>query len=384
MVAAAVDEPISPLQVPWTNWRVRGVSAAIGCLCVVLFVVTLGMCVAETDRPGRVLAESVLGLTSSREVFERLGALVPGRVWVDGEWWRVATAVFLHGGWLHLAFNVMSLWSVGLWVEAAWGRTRTVGIFAVSALGGSLASMAWAGAPMVVGASAGVIGLAGALLVGRLFGRGRATEVLRPISPIFLGTVLLLTFGIGMVVPVIAQAGHVGGFLCGAGATWAGLQRGWMRWGTAAIFGFALFELGDIARRPDARPRYHELVGLRHSARGESEAALAAFERAFALEPDRAPVANEIAYELALAGRDLGYAAELIEVALTEEPGNFNYQDTKGWILCRRGEPEAGLLWLRKADEGSPEPVDEIREHLETCSTVAVGPSSGVELPASR
>lgn len=379
-MAAPVTEPIAPLDVPWTNWRARPVSAAIAFVCVAAFLATLGLCLAESEAPGRTLWSSLLFLADSRWAYEQLGALVPGRVWVDGEWWRLATAAFLHGGWLHLAVNVVSLWSLGLWVEAAWGGVRTLGIFAVSALGGALASMAWAGAPMVVGASAGVIGLAGALLVGRLFGRGRTVEVLRPISPVYLGTMLFLTFAIGAVVPVIAQAGHVGGFLAGAAAAWSGLQRGMMRWGSAAIFAFAMVELADIARRPDARPRYHELVGLRHSARGESEMARSAFERAFALEPDRGPVANEIAYELALAGRDLGYAAGLIEVALKEDEGNFNYQDTKGWIACRRGDVETGMIWLRKADENAPSPVDEIREHLETCASVAVGPPA----PASE
>ncbi len=377
-MAALVAERIAPLDVAWNDWRARPVTAAIAFVCVVAFLVTLGLCLADGKKDaGRVLLSSFLSLADSRDTYERLGALVPGRVWVDGEWWRVGTAAFLHGGWLHLAVNVVSLWSLGLWVEAAWGSGRTLGVFAVSALGGSLASMAWAGAPMVVGASAGVIGLAGALLVGRLRARGRAAEVLAPISPIYLGTMLLLTFGLGAVVPAIAQAGHVGGFLCGAAATWAGLQRGFMRWGSAAIFAFAGVELADIARQPDARPRYHELVGLRHSARGETDEALAAFHRASALDPARPDeVKNEIAWELALQGRDLGYAAQLIEEALEADEGNFNYQDTKGWIYCRWGDPETGMIWLRKADASSPSPIDEIKDHLERCAEVAVEPAA--------
>jgi len=341
-----------------------------------LFVVTLGVCMGRSARPGGVLVESFLGLDSCNATLEDLGALSMGRVWVDGEWWRVATTGLLHGSWLHLVLNVWSLWNVGVWAEAAWGRWRTFGLFVVSAIAGALASMAWAGAPMVVGASAGVLGIAGALLVGRLGGRGRTAEILRPISPVVLGTSLVLLFAVGFVVPVIAQAGHVGGFLAGVAATWSGLQRGWMRWATAAVFVFAFAELADISRRPDARSRYHVSVGLRHIQREEPAEALAAFERALEIEPGYPPLANEVAYALALAGRDLERAEELVDVALAAEPDNVNYLDTKGWIACRAGDPVAGLELLRQATAGSSASDDVIQEHLETCTTVAVDPGS--------
>jgi membrane associated rhomboid family serine protease len=360
------------------SWRTRWLSVAIAAACIVLFLVTLGVCAARSDRPGGVLVESFLGLDSCSSTLEDVGALSMGRVWLDHEWWRLGSHALLHGSWLHLAFNLWSLWVVGVWAEAAWGRWRTFGLFVVSAVVGGLASMAWAGAPMVVGASAGVLGIAGGLLLGRLVGRGRTAEILRPISPIVLGTALVLTFALGLVFPVIAQAGHVGGFLAGVAAAWSAMQRGWMRWAIAAVFVFGVVELVEIAKKPDARARYHVFVGFRHIERDEPVEALAAFERALAIDPGDAPLANEVAYRLALEGEQLARADELADVAVAGDPQNANYLDTKGWVLCRRGDAEGGMEWLRKADAASTSAIPEIREHLETCVSAAV---TGADVP---
>lgn len=362
-----------------SSWRIRAreawLSVAISAVCGVLFLVALGVCAGGAERPASVLGESFLGLTSCRATYEDLGALVPGRVWVDGEWWRIATTELLHGSWLHLVLNVWSLLNVGVWAEAAWGRLRTLGLFVVSGLGGALASMSWAEAPMVVGASAGVLGIAGGLLVGRLAGRERTQEILRPISPIMLGTSLVVLFALGFVVPVIAQAGHVGGFLTGVAVTWSAMQRGWMRWATAAVFAFAGVELVDIASRPDARAHYHMFVGFRHAERREPAEAAAAFERALEIDPDNPSLPNGTAYNLALAGLELDHADRLVDASLKAKPNDANYLDTKGWIACRRGDAMAGLVWLWRADEAyADSPNDENREHLATCIDAAVAP----------
>jgi membrane associated rhomboid family serine protease len=363
-------------RVAWgARWRAGWLSISIAIVCIVVFVAVLGACAAGSERPGSVVVDSFLGLTSCRATFESFGALAPGRVWVDGEWWRVATTSLLHGSWLHLALNVGSLWSVGVWAEAAWGRLRTLGLFLVASVGGGLGSMAWAEAPLVVGASAGVLGIAGGLLVGRLIGRGATADALRPISPIVLGTMLLVLFGVGFVVPVIAQAGHVGGFAAGVAVTYAGLQRGWMRWAVAAIVGFGLVQLADIAGHPDARIRYHEFIGFRHLDRGEHEAALAAFDRALERSQGDPRWANAVAYQLSLEGRALDRADVLVDLSLAAEPENVDYLDTKGWIACRRGDPDTGMKWLRDAEAalapGDALP-DEVKEHLETCGGSAV------------
>lgn len=78
----------------------------------------------------------------------------------DGDWWRLFTAPLLHGGLFHLVLNVVALLVAGFQLERLIGSAWFAGIFAASALAGSLASLIF-NAPNVVsvGASGGVVGL---------------------------------------------------------------------------------------------------------------------------------------------------------------------------------------------------------------------------------
>lgn len=341
-------------------------------LCVVAFAWTLVDCSLRTGAVGRVLRESLLGLDSCRDTYESLGALSLARVWVDGEWWRIGTTTFLHGSWLHLVLNTWSLWSVGIWAQRAWGAGWTLLLFMLGATGGALASIAWAEAPMVVGASAGVLGIAGALLVGRMFGDAEVRSRLAPISPLGILVTLGLLFVVGAMVPVIAQAGHAGGVIAGVIAAWGDLFRGVMRLAVVAVFVVGGWGLVDIARKPDGRARYHEFVGFRELDRGETELAVASLERALEMQPGDPALSNAVAYGHALAGTQLERAAELVEVALAEDPTNANYLDTKGWILCREGDATGGKALLDEAAAAAGTSVAEIEEHLAGCGSARV------------
>ena len=85
---------------------------------------------------------------------------------LDGEWWRLMTAAFLHAGIAHIAFNMLALWFIGAAVEPRLGRWRYLTVYLLSALGGSVLSYA-VDSPLQtsVGASGAVFGLFGALFV---------------------------------------------------------------------------------------------------------------------------------------------------------------------------------------------------------------------------
>jgi membrane associated rhomboid family serine protease len=93
-------------------------------------------------------------------------AMQGGAVAVDGEWWRLMSAAFLHTGIMHLALNMLALWFVGATVEPRLGRWRYLTVYLLSALGGSVLSYA-VDSPYSasVGASGAVFGLFGALFV---------------------------------------------------------------------------------------------------------------------------------------------------------------------------------------------------------------------------
>jgi membrane associated rhomboid family serine protease len=131
----------------------------------------------------------------------------------SGEWWRLLTAAFLHAGLWHVGLNMLALWILGGVVEPLLGRWRFVAVYAVSALGGAVASYAFS-SPVVfsVGASGAVFGLLGATLV-----------VLRRLNRDVSGVValLLVNVAIGFAIPSIDWRAHLGGLLAGAVVTTA-------------------------------------------------------------------------------------------------------------------------------------------------------------------
>lgn len=135
--------------------------------------------------------------------------------------WRFLTSAFLHspGSVLHIAFNMVALWMVGPYLEAALGRARYLTLYLVSAIGGSVGAVLLAPAvggwntPMV-GASGAVFGLFGAVLVVlRRLGRDAGGIV----------GILVLNGVLSFVLPGIAWQAHLGGLVVGAvlGAAYA-------------------------------------------------------------------------------------------------------------------------------------------------------------------
>jgi membrane associated rhomboid family serine protease len=342
-------------------------------VCWGVFLATLGLCLGGSGRPAQVLMESTTSMALCRDAMVAGGGLELGRVWVDGEWWRVATTGLQHGSWLHVALNTWSLWVVGEWAEAVWGRVRLLLLFVISSVLGCLASVGWAEAPMVVGASAGVLGIAGALLIGRLLGRGEVGRRLRPISAATLGGTLAILLAIGFFVPVIAQAGHIGGLVAGGLLVLAWSGRAGLGKGLGAVGVVTLaVGLGWVARSPEGRAGFHEFQGHRLLELERPGDAMGAFERALRLEPEEPGLANAVAYSLALAGVELERAEVLVRFALDSDPDNADYLDTLGWIHCRSGRVSEGLDLLEQAREAADREVPEIEEHIETCAEAEV------------
>ncbi|MBD0255211.1 MAG: rhomboid family intramembrane serine protease, partial [Cytophagales bacterium] len=89
---------------------------------------------------------------------------------VRGQWWRLLTSTFLHGGVLHLFMNLYGLLFVGLFLEPVLGRARLLLIYLLTGVLASLASLLWYPATVSVGASGAIFGLYGALLALLLAG----------------------------------------------------------------------------------------------------------------------------------------------------------------------------------------------------------------------
>ncbi|MEF0939373.1 rhomboid family intramembrane serine protease [Rhizobium sp. BR 362] len=94
------------------------------------------------------------------------GGTFRNSILVYGQWWRLFTAPFLHANPLHLAFNCFALWLAGRLLERLIGWHWFAGLFCISALGGSVASLLINPVNVVgVGASGGIVGLFAAAIV---------------------------------------------------------------------------------------------------------------------------------------------------------------------------------------------------------------------------
>ena len=132
----------------------------------------------------------------------------------DGNWWRLVTAMFLHGSLLHLAFNMFALYWLGNIIEQALGTPRFLLVYFVSGLAGSAGALWFSSAfDVTVGASGAIFGLIGALLILEYLSTGS----LMGQALILILVNLALTFA----VPGISIGGHLGGLAGGIVATFA-------------------------------------------------------------------------------------------------------------------------------------------------------------------
>jgi membrane associated rhomboid family serine protease len=124
----------------------------------------------------------------------------------DGEYWRLITAAFLHGGLLHLAFNMYALYLFGPYVEQTLGRLRYVVTYLTLAVGSSVfVYLLTDSRTLTIGASGAVFGLFGLALVFLVRTRQNITGML-----VLLAINGFISLGAG-----ISWQGHLGGFLTG-------------------------------------------------------------------------------------------------------------------------------------------------------------------------
>lgn len=346
-------------------------------ICILVYAATLSAAISTAPDPADTALRSLWSLAGHEEVFRRFGALELVRVWVDNEWWRVLSTALLHGSLLHLVLNVGSLAAIGDHVERLWGGPRTLLLFIASSLAGCLASLVWCESSMVVGASAGVLGQAGALWSARRFGDTTTQQTLEDISDFRLGLLILLCLALGALVPGIAQAGHVGGLVMGTaiGWLWSHPRRPWQRLAGTVLGVGALATLGVIGRAPTWFANYHVFRGLRALEDKDPNTALTHLHIAEQKDPDNAVMLNDVAYKLSLEHLELDWAEQLARRATTSDPENENFLDTLGWILCLQGQPEAGLPLIRQSLSFFGEaPPEEISQHERDCPTASVAP----------
>lgn len=137
------------------------------------------------------------------------GAMLRRAVYA-GQWWRLITAGFLHGGIMHIAMNSWVLFDLGAQTEQFFGTSRMIVIYIAATIGGFYASYHWA--PLSVGASAGLFGLIGAMIAFGIHERSHYGAALRS----FYVRWAVYGLAIGLLPGLnIDMAAHIGGLVTG-------------------------------------------------------------------------------------------------------------------------------------------------------------------------
>ncbi|MFE9532972.1 rhomboid family intramembrane serine protease [Streptomyces sp. NPDC006691] len=160
-------------------------------------------------------------------------APVPGALGVaEGQWYRLLTSMFLHGGYAHIGFNMLSLWWIGGPLEAALGRARYLALYLVSGLaGGALTYLLAAPDQSSLGASGAIFGLFGAMAVLMR----RMKYDMRPVIGLLVVN-LIFTFAWSGIAWQAHVGGLVAGVLLGIGMVHAPAERrSLVQWGSCAL-----------------------------------------------------------------------------------------------------------------------------------------------------
>ena len=186
----------------------------------VLYVLTLVRSQFEGDL--QVMGGMMSFLAPGSRALVLFGASGALPVFLLGNWWSVLSATWLHGGLLHIVFNMMWVRDLGPTTAEVIGPARTIIIYTISGVCGFLLSSlaGWygpsipllRGASLTIGASASIFGLLGALVhYGRKGGSSMIHEAAKRYA--------IILFVFGLIMPGIDNYAHAGGFAGGYAAS---------------------------------------------------------------------------------------------------------------------------------------------------------------------
>ena len=189
-------------------FRHRSLVDVLSVVCVVAYIVSLIIDPRAALQPRGFLN----AFSPSSGALRALGA-TGALPWHEGQWWTLFTAIYLHGGLLHILFNVLWIRQLGPAVEELYGPSRFLVIFTVAGAAGFLASNMLV-YDFTIGASGSIFGLLGALVAfGQKRGGTFGAMVLKQ-----YGQWALILFVLGFLMPGVNNVAHAGGFAGGFAA----------------------------------------------------------------------------------------------------------------------------------------------------------------------
>ncbi len=181
-------------------------------------------------------------LDISPQSLVEIGGVFPPFVVLQEEWYRIVVSMFLHGGLIHLAFNMVALVVIGEAIERYFRGFDYLSIYFISGIIGALASIYFHPLGVIIGASGAIFGIFGAtvgfFVANRHAMMGQFKEVMHNV-----GFILALNLGIGLFFPNVDMVAHIGGLLFGLGAGFLATLNYRLYWGyiVASIVGIVMF-----------------------------------------------------------------------------------------------------------------------------------------------
>ena len=128
---------------------------------IIILTLNLALFIASAIVSMRVGGEA---WNLSSPVLVMFGAKYGPAIFQYGQWWRLITAGFLHGGVLHILMNSWVLFDLIAEVEQFYGTARLIVVYIVSTVTGFFLSTIWGFGTVSIGASAACFGLIGVML----------------------------------------------------------------------------------------------------------------------------------------------------------------------------------------------------------------------------
>jgi membrane associated rhomboid family serine protease len=163
------------------------------------------------------LYEMSVGDSNDPEVLHRIGALEIDSVVVQHEYWRFITALFLHGGLLHLGFNLFALYVLGPPLERSIGTMRFVACYLIAGVGSGagvvgLTLVGLTKPAQLIGASGSIMGIVGAW-AGFLMRRRHAPYARQRLSDVAVIVAIQIAFDLST--PQVSMSAHLCGLIAG-------------------------------------------------------------------------------------------------------------------------------------------------------------------------
>lgn len=209
--------PYCGLSRPGSLWKTGPIARLFGDgndivrLIIACNVVMFVLSIIIDPRLGSLSASPFRLLSPSTNSLVVLGATGSGPLFQLHAWWSLISASYLHGGLLHIVFNMIALYQLGPLIVKEFGGSRMFTIYTLSGIGGFLIS-SFVGVRLTIGASAAICGLIGAALY---YGKSRGGVYGNAVYSQISGWALSI-FVFGFFVPGINNWGHGGGMAAGA------------------------------------------------------------------------------------------------------------------------------------------------------------------------